>query len=201
MCIKVRFFLYLLNLPVEIYWQWEVVIIHFNIYIFQLSHKLKMPQPRPPGSLKEQCVRNITVNIDSFWCQDYIKNWLDQSKSLIFVLGPFEDLRKYERYVKFVIWSDVFQMGISHRTSILFSQNIFIFLFIFAYFPIFSIFICTPFVLIIHLKSIRYNSYIMVKENLLYHFKEANHTIFFILGVSISITILCLLYIAIEFSI
>lgn len=51
-----------------------------------------MPQPRPPGSLKEQCVRNITVNIDSFWCQDYIKNWLDQSKSLIFVLGPFEDL-------------------------------------------------------------------------------------------------------------
>ncbi|XP_042856820.1 uncharacterized protein LOC122243351 isoform X2 [Penaeus japonicus] len=51
-----------------------------------------MPQPRPPGSLKEQCVRNITVNMDSFWCQDYIKNWLSQSKSLIFVLGPFEDL-------------------------------------------------------------------------------------------------------------
>ncbi|XP_037790926.1 uncharacterized protein LOC119586291 [Penaeus monodon] len=55
-----------------------------------------MPQPRPPGTLKEQCVRNITVNMDSFWCQDYIKNWLDQSKSLIFILGPFEDLRKYE---------------------------------------------------------------------------------------------------------
>lgn len=54
-----------------------------------------MPQPRPPGNLKEQCLRSIIKNIDSYWCRDYIKNWLEGSKNLMYVLGPFEDLRKY----------------------------------------------------------------------------------------------------------
>ncbi|XP_045596527.1 uncharacterized protein [Procambarus clarkii] len=52
----------------------------------------KMPRPKPPGCLKVQCVRSIVNNMDKYWCQDYMQNWLDQSKSYLFVLGPFEDL-------------------------------------------------------------------------------------------------------------
>ncbi|XP_068203079.1 uncharacterized protein [Palaemon carinicauda] len=51
-----------------------------------------MPQHRPPGSLKQQCIRNIGRNMDKLWAKDYVKNWHEQSKTLSFVLGPFEDL-------------------------------------------------------------------------------------------------------------
>ncbi|XP_064086042.1 uncharacterized protein LOC135201085 [Macrobrachium nipponense] len=51
-----------------------------------------MPQHRPPGTLKQQCIRNIARNMDKLWARDYVQNWHEQSKTLSFVLGPFEDL-------------------------------------------------------------------------------------------------------------
>ena len=32
--------------------------------------------------------------MDKLWAKDYISNWHEQSKTLTYVLGPFEDLRK-----------------------------------------------------------------------------------------------------------
>ncbi|XP_042242637.1 uncharacterized protein LOC121879909 isoform X2 [Homarus americanus] len=51
-----------------------------------------MPRLKPPVSLKEQCVHSIVKHMDSYWCKDYIHNWLDEKRRYLFVIGPFEDL-------------------------------------------------------------------------------------------------------------
>ncbi|XP_071519926.1 uncharacterized protein [Panulirus ornatus] len=77
---------------------WTASQSHGASHLWHRRHRLfgcrvyKMPQPRPPGNLKEQCVRNVIKNIDSYWCRDYVKNWLEMSKNLMYVMGPFEGL-------------------------------------------------------------------------------------------------------------
>ena len=52
-----------------------------------------MPVRRGVFTLKETCLRNVAQNMDSVWCEDYVKNFLDQGQYL-HIVGPFEYLRK-----------------------------------------------------------------------------------------------------------
>ena len=56
-----------------------------------------MPVRRGVFTLKETCLRNVAQNMDSVWCEDYVKNFLDQGQYL-HIVGPFEYLRKFNMF-------------------------------------------------------------------------------------------------------
>ena len=64
-----------------------------------------MPLKRSSQSLKGICLNSITRNIDTFWCKDYLSDRSAISTGstsrpnlglYMYVLGPFDNLRKYK---------------------------------------------------------------------------------------------------------
>ncbi|CAL4225617.1 unnamed protein product, partial [Meganyctiphanes norvegica] len=53
---------------------------------------VNMPWIKPPGTLKQQCICSISNHMDDIWCKDYVENWMNQGKKLLYILGPFHDL-------------------------------------------------------------------------------------------------------------
>ena len=45
-------------------------------------------------SLLDTCLGNVTQNMDSLWCKDYVENYARDKKFYKYVLGPFETIRK-----------------------------------------------------------------------------------------------------------
>ena len=48
-----------------------------------------------PKSLYKLCLRNITQNMEHVWCKDYIETYCKEKKFYLYVIGPFDLLRKY----------------------------------------------------------------------------------------------------------
>lgn len=54
-----------------------------------------MPRIKISKSLFQLCLDNVTDNMDAVWCKHYVETYAKENKFYLYVIGPFDSLRKY----------------------------------------------------------------------------------------------------------
>lgn len=54
-----------------------------------------MPRSKCVSSLFQLCLASVVENMDDVWCKHYVETYTKENKFYMYVIGPFDSIRKY----------------------------------------------------------------------------------------------------------